>query len=105
MTDLIGTWDITMRTPIGTMRATMMFSDENGRLVGAAEEGSERIPLRDLRVEVDASGERVRWSQTITKPMRLALEFDVTVEGAQMNGSSQAGRLPRTSVRGVRRGA
>ena len=42
------------------------------------------------------------WSQTITKPMRLNLDFDVVIEADEMRGHSRAGRLPRSAVTGRR---
>jgi hypothetical protein len=41
----------------------------------------------------------------VTKPMRLKLQFDVEVDGDRLTGHSRAGRLPRSAVAGVRRGA
>ena len=103
MTQLIGTWDVSMRTPIGTMRAVMTFRDDNGTYQGEAESKTETTPLLDLDVQSGATEDHVTWSQTITTPMRLQLAFDVTVRGTQMTGHSRAGRLPRTTVTGVRR--
>lgn len=107
MSTLPGTWHLTMRTPIGTMRAVMTFSEEGGGWAGTARgEGDGRaIALRDIRAEAAAEGEHVTWSQTITTPMRLDLEFDVVVVGERMTGHSRAGRLPRTAVSGTREAA
>jgi hypothetical protein len=102
MSTLIGTWNLSMRTPIGTMHATMTFRDDHGSLSGTADGASESVVLRDIRTEPVTDGERVTWSQTITTPMRLNLEFDVVVSGDRMSGHSRAGRLPRTSVTGTR---
>lgn len=99
---IAGTWDISMRTPIGTVRAVMTFIDD-GNLTGVAEGQSEETPLRDLRVEAGETQDHVTWAQTITKPMRLELLFDVTVRGDEMTGHSRAGRLPKSVVTGARR--
>jgi hypothetical protein len=48
-------------------------------------------------------GERVTWKQSITKPLRLNLDFDVIVVGDTMHGHSRAGRLPKSTVSGERR--
>jgi hypothetical protein len=57
------------------------------------------VPLRDIVV----AGQRVTWRQSVTKPMRLNLEFEVVVDGDHLSGHSKAGRLPRSAVTGVRR--
>lgn len=44
----------------------------------------------------------MRWRQRVSKPMRLNLDFDVTIAGDEMTGVSRAGRLPRTQVTGTR---
>jgi hypothetical protein len=107
MSILTGTWNLSMRTPIGTMHATMTFADADGVWTGTADDDgtSPSIPLHDIRIENTADGEHVTWSQSITKPMRLNLDFDVVVAGDQMTGHSRAGRLPRTTVSGTRAAA
>ena len=93
-----------MRTPIGTMHATMTFDNVEGTWTGSAVggDGGPAIPLRDIRTESTADGEHVTWSQTITTPLRLNLDFDVVVDDERMTGYSRAGRLPRTAVSGTR---
>jgi hypothetical protein len=41
--------------------------------------------LRDILLE----GNRLTWAQSITKPMRLNLTFDVTIDGDQIHGTSK----------------
>jgi hypothetical protein len=99
---LVGTWELAMRTPIGTMHATVAFLDADGTLTGTARGTDETVPLRDVRAAPVDAGLRVTWSQTITAPLRLHLDFDVVVEGDRMAGRSRAGRLPGTAVTGTR---
>jgi len=105
MNSIAGTWDVSMRTPIGTVRAVMTFTEDDGSLTGFAEGKSEQTPLRDLRLEAGETQDHVTWAQTITKPMRLELLFDVTVLEGRMSGYSRAGRLPQSAVSGIRRSA
>lgn len=58
----------------------------------------ETVPLEDLGVD----GRRATWRQSVTRPMRLNLEFEVTVDGDVLTGHSRAGRLPRSAVTGRR---
>ena len=107
MSTLTGTWNLSMRTPIGTIHATMIFDEIDGVWTGTANADgtSPSVPLRNIRTEITTDGEHVTWSQSITKPMRLNLDFDVVVAGDQMTGHSRAGRLPRTTVSGTRAAA
>ena len=95
---IVGEWDVTIRTPVGSLAVVYTFADDGG-ITGTAKGKSETVPLRDIVVV----GQRVTWRQSVTKPMRLNLEFDVVVDGDRLTGYSKAGRLPRSAVTGVRR--
>jgi hypothetical protein len=94
--DLTGDWDVTIKTPIGSLAVVYTFADDG---TGTATSKGETVPLHDIVV----AGQRVTWRQSVTKPMRLNLEFDVVVDGDRLRGHSKAGRLPRSAVAGVRR--
>jgi hypothetical protein len=98
--ELVGEWDVTIKTPIGSLAVVYAFADDNG-ITGTATGKGETVPLRDIIV----AGQRVTWRQSVTKPMRLNLEFDMVVDGDRLTGHSKAGRLPRSTVTGVRRTA
>ena len=68
-------------------------------LTGTATGKGETVELHDITV----AAQRVTWRQSVTKPMRLNLDFDVVVDGDRLTGHSKAGRLPRSAVTGVRR--
>jgi hypothetical protein len=95
---ILGDWDVTIKTPIGSLAVAYTFADDGG-ITGTATGKGETVPLRDIVVD----GQRVTWKQSVTKPIRLNLEFDVVVDGERLNGHSKAGRLPRSAVTGVRR--
>ncbi|GGC97225.1 hypothetical protein GCM10011512_25300 [Tersicoccus solisilvae] len=102
MTTLPGRWALTMRTPIGRLEAEMTFAGDDDALTGSASAPGETVPLRDIRTAPEGDGEHVTWTQTITRPLRLTLDFDVVLTGDWMEGHSRAGRLPRTTVTGRR---
>ena len=99
MSPILGTWDVSLRTPIGTLRAVYVFTEAGGALTGTASAAGETLPFTGLVHD----GGRVTWRQSVTRPMRLDLDFDVTVDGGTLTGHSRAGRLPRTAVTGTRR--
>ncbi|RRR76137.1 hypothetical protein [Streptomyces sp. RP5T] len=94
-----GTWDLSISTPIGRIKAIVEFRREDGVLVGTAHGEGEEVPLNDLALD----GDRLTWKQAVTKPMRLNLAFAVTVHGDTLEGTSKAGRLPASKVTGERR--
>jgi hypothetical protein len=94
-----GIWDLTIATPIGRIKAAVELSREAGVLTGVAHGAGEHVPLHDVALD----GDRLTWRQAVTKPMRLNLDFAVTVDGDTMTGTSKAGRLPSSKVAGQRR--
>ncbi|CDR02955.1 hypothetical protein [Streptomyces iranensis] len=94
-----GTWDLSISTPIGRIKAVIELRDEDGTLTGTAHGAGEEVPLADVALD----GDRLIWRQAITKPMRLNLAFTMTVDGETMTGTSKAGRLPSSKVTGQRR--
>ncbi|CRZ13685.1 hypothetical protein [Mycolicibacterium neworleansense] len=100
---LPGEWQVRIKTPIGSLDVRYRFDESAGTLTGTAEGKGETVPLHDITVTDTSGAQRVTWRQSVTKPMRLNLQFDVTVDGDTMAGYSRAGRLPRSAVSGVRR--
>lgn len=100
---VVGEWDVRIKTPIGSLHTTYEFVTDGGDLRGSATSRDETVPLHDIVVAEAPGGHRVTWRQSVTKPMRLHLDFDVVVDGDRMTGHSRAGRLPRSAVTGVRR--
>ncbi|MFJ9683769.1 hypothetical protein ACIRP2_38000 [Streptomyces sp. NPDC101194] len=94
-----GTWDLSISTPIGKMKAVVELRGQDAVLTGVAHGAGEEVPLGDIALD----GDRLTWKQTITRPMRLNLAFDVTVDGDTLRGTSKAGRLPSSKVTGERR--
>ncbi|WP_033343308.1 hypothetical protein [Catenuloplanes japonicus] len=94
-----------MSTPIGSINSVYTFSRAGSDLVGSAVGAGDESQLDAITVDTaqSASGARVTWKQTVRKPLRLNLEFDVEVDAGEMNGRSRAGRLPQTKVSGRRR--
>jgi hypothetical protein len=93
-----GDWDVTIKTPIGSLAVGYTFSRGAGGLAGTATYKDETVALQDISVD----GDRMTWRQAITKPIRLNLTFDVIVTDEALSGHSRAGRLPRSMVTGRR---
>ncbi|SDN09844.1 DJ-1/PfpI family protein [Streptomyces wuyuanensis] len=70
-----------------------------GALTGTAHGAGEEVPLGDVVLD----GDRLTWSQAVTKPLRLNPAFTVRIDGDTLTGTSRAGRLPASKVTGVRR--
>jgi hypothetical protein len=95
---ITGIWNMSIATPLGTQLVTVELVEHNGGVSGVAKGTSETTPLIDPVLQ----GNRLIWKQSITKPMRLNLIFEVTIEGDTMTGTSKAGLLPTFNVVGTR---
>ena len=96
-----GEWAITIATPIGKQEVVLRIVERDGRLAGTATQGDETVPFVDPIVE----GDRIRWSQQISRPMRMKVKFDLVRDGDELSGSAKPGILPSTAVTGRRRNA
>jgi len=101
MHPIVGTWDVSLKTPIGTIGVVYVFTETPDGIAGTATARDETVPLRAITCD----GPRVTCEQSVTRPIRLNLDFDVVVDGDSLRGHSHAGRLPRTVVTGRRRAA
>ncbi|GLX49257.1 hypothetical protein Shyhy01_22070 [Streptomyces hygroscopicus subsp. hygroscopicus] len=93
-----GTWNLSISTPIGKIKAVVELREQDGILTGVARGAGEEVALADITLTDD----RLTWKQAITKPMRLNMTFDVTVNDDTLQGTSKAGRLPSSKVTGER---
>lgn len=98
-----GEWDVTIKTPIGTLPVLYAFTRSSDGLAGTATYRDETVALQQVTSETVDGGTRLTWRQSVTKPIRLNLNFDVVVHGEALSGHSRAGRLPRSAVSGTRR--
>jgi hypothetical protein len=88
-----GSWDVTIATPIGDMAVVLDITEQDGAIQGIARSDAETVDFMDAVAE----GNRLTWSQVVTTPMQLTLNFDVTVEGDTMTGTSKPASLPFSS--------
>ena len=94
----VGTWAVVIATPIGKQHVTLLISERDGKLEGTATQGAETVPLIDAQCQ----GSRLTWTQRVTRPMKLVIEFDVTFDETKMKGTAKAGILPTSKLEGVR---
>lgn len=93
-----GNWQIEIATPIGKQAVDLKIADRDGIVSGTATQGDETVDLIDPVVD----GDTIRWSQQITKPMRMKIKFSLTRDGDTLSGSAKPGILPSSAVTGAR---
>ena len=93
-----GFWSLAVKTPLGTRHTVLELYTEEGVLKGISRGEKEQLVLQDLRQE----GDRLSWFQSITRPLRMDLVFDVVIDGDDMNGTAKGGPMPAGKVSGRR---
>lgn len=93
-----GKWKIKIVTPIGKQIVDLDIQQRDGVYCGIATQGDETVALVDPVVD----GDRIEWSQQITKPMKLKIKFGLWRDGDTLSGSAKPGILPSSAVTGIR---
>ncbi|BCJ74875.1 hypothetical protein CS0771_44190 [Catellatospora sp. IY07-71] len=95
-----GAWELSIHTPLGRQHTILTLTRDANGLSGVMRDvrHGEQVALTGL----EQQGTRLTWAQSITRPMRLNLAFEVTVDGDEMTGLARAGRLPASKVTGRR---
>lgn len=93
-----GDWDTTIATPVGKLQIKLSISTREGLIQGTATQGDETVEL----INPVLQNNKLTWSLRITKPMRLNLKFEVSVDGDHLTGIAKAGILPASQLTGKR---
>jgi len=95
-----GTWQITVKSPLGPQASTVTLSTEGGTLTGEQSGNGESGPIQNGAFD----GDSVSWSVSVTKPFALTIGFSGTVDGDTISGKAKAGGFPSMSFSGTRAG-
>ncbi len=82
-----GAWNITVNSPMGPQPSTLTIKAEGGALTGSQSAQGNTQPIANGKVD----GDTVTWSNSITTPFPMNLEFTGKVEGDKISGSVKAG--------------
>jgi hypothetical protein len=96
--NIVGIWDVTLNTPMGTQVVTLEFTDEH---TGVARYGTDSVPLQNVSV----NGNSATCSVKVTQTMALTLKCAVTVDGDAMTGTADAGFFGKFALTGRRMSA
>lgn len=98
MTDVSGTWDAVVNSPMGEQRSTMTLAQSGDEVTGTNAGAMGSAEIQQGKVD----GSVFTWKMDITIPMPLTLEGEVTVTGDSMEGGIKAGAFgisPMTATR------
>jgi hypothetical protein len=94
-----GTWNTTIDTPMGKQEGKLVFAQAGGGWDGTAiAADGEETGLVNLVV----NGNDVSWEQTVTKPMKLNVTVNITIDGDNFTGKAKPGMFPAVNMTGTR---
>jgi len=82
-----GEWNITVQSPMGAQPSTLSLKADGGTLTGTQSAQGNSSAIANGKVD----GDTVTWSNSITTPFPMTLEFTGKVEGDTLNGNVKAG--------------
>ena len=101
MSSVAGTWSLTIDSPLGKQHANVnLTQNPDQSWQGQAHDlgSGEKTVMYDIVIE----GDKVGWKQQITKPMKLKLTYNLTLENDRLTGKVKAGLFPASKVVGER---
>ncbi|MBB4087134.1 hypothetical protein [Sphingomonas carotinifaciens] len=97
MAEIDGTWDCTVKSPLGDQNMTMTVQTDGGSFTGTS---SGAMGSADVQGEVN--GNTITWKMSITVPMPMTLDCEATADGDTLTGSVGAGAFGSFPLSGTR---
>ena len=93
-----GNWTITVDSPMGKQESSLSLKSDGGALTGVQSAQGQTADIKNGKVDGDA----VSWSNDITNPFPITLEFTGTVSGDALTGQVKAGAFGTFPFQGRR---
>lgn len=93
-----GSWKIVVNSPMGKQDSTLELQSQGSTLTGKQSAQGNTSDIKDGKVE----GDTISWSNSITTPFPMNLEFTGTVSGDTLKGSVKAGAFGSFPFEGQR---
>jgi hypothetical protein len=93
-----GSWKIIVNSPMGKQDSTLTLAANGATLTGTQSAQGNTADIKDGKVD----GDNVSWSNSITTPFPMTLEFTGTVAGDTLNGKVKAGAFGSFDFTGER---
>jgi hypothetical protein len=93
-----GTWNVTMKTPMGPQQGTMELSTDGDALLGSVKTPMGGADIDEGKVDGDAA----TWVLNMTSPMPMKLELTARVDGDRISGKAVLGPMGEATFEGTR---
>jgi hypothetical protein len=99
MATVDGSYDCTVKSPLGDQKMTLTVRSDGDTFTGDV---SGAMGSMDLTGTVD--GDTVAWKQSMTVPMPMTLDCEATIDGDTLTGTVGAGAFGSFPMSGTRVG-
>ena len=99
MAEVDGTWDTTVKSPLGDQKMTVTVHTD-----GAAFTGTNAGAMGSTEISGAVDGNTIRWTMSITVPMPMTLDCVATADGDTLTGTVGAGAFGSFPLSGTRVG-
>lgn len=99
MANIDGTWDLSLKSPMGEQKSVMRAQAEGDAFTGTVEANGQSIEAQNGQV----TGDGATWTVRLTSPMPISLDAKVTIDGDEMTGTMTAGAFGSFPLIGKRR--
>ena len=86
MADIDGTWNCTVKSPLGDQSLTLTLTSQGESFSGQAGGAMGSLP-----VSGSVSGDKLTWKMSITVPMPMTLDCEATIADGTLTGNVNAG--------------
>ena len=93
-----GAWNITVDSPMGKQESSLSLKADGAALTGTQSAQGQTSDIKDGKVD----GDNVSWSNSITNPFPITLEFAGVVSGDTLKGQVKAGAFGSFPFEGQR---
>lgn len=97
MANVDGSWDCTVKSPLGDQKMTVTVKTE-----GSTWSGNVSGAMGSSDIAGDADGDTIMWKQQMTVPMPMTLDCKATADGDTMTGTVGAGAFGSFPLSGTR---
>jgi hypothetical protein len=97
MAEVDGTWDTTVKSPLGDQKMTLTVKTDGGTFTGT---NAGAMGSTDISGTVD--GNTIKWTMNITVPMPMSLDCAATADGDTLTGTVGAGAFGSFPLSGTR---
>jgi hypothetical protein len=81
-----GTWEVNLEAFGNSTPATLVLATVDGKLTGTMSTADDTLDV----VKAVLAGDALTWETTLTKPMKMKLKFQATIDGDSISGKGKA---------------